>query len=339
MSKNVKKIIGFLVLLVVLLGGVFIFQRTQADTKPTAKKEKPTVGVLQLMSHPALDSIYKGIKQGLKEEGYTLNKDVKIDFQNAQGDQSNLKTMSEKFVNEKVAAAVGIATPSAQALANATKDIPIVLGAITDPKGAGLVKDNKKPGGNITGVSDQAPLEAQLELIQKFMPKMKTIGIISTSSDDSAQVQAKMMTELAKKANLTVKNYTVSSTNDITQVAGQMANEVDAVFVPTDNTIASAMQTLVAATDAKKIPVFPTVDTMVKDGGLATIGLDQFKLGVETGKMVAAILKGDSKPATTPIHFETSGTLYLNEKVAKKLGITVPADVLKEAEKSGEITK
>lgn len=339
MSKNVKKIIGFLVLLVVLLGGVFIFQRTQADTKPTAKKEKPTVGVLQLMSHPALDSIYKGIKQGLKDEGYTLNKDVKIDFQNAQGDQSNLKTMSEKFVNEKVAAAVGIATPSAQALANATKDIPIVLGAITDPKGAGLVKDNKKPGGNITGVSDQAPLEAQLELIQKFMPKMKTIGIISTSSDDSAQVQAKMMTELAKKANLTVKNYTVSSTNDITQVAGQMANEVDAVFVPTDNTIASAMQTLVAATDAKKIPVFPTVDTMVKDGGLATIGLDQFKLGVETGKMVAAILKGDSKPATTPIHFETSGTLYLNEKVAKKLGITVPADVLKEAEKSGEITK
>lgn len=339
MSKNVKKIIGFLVLLVVLLGGVFIFQRTQADTKPTAKKETPTVGVLQLMSHPALDSIYKGIKQGLKDEGYTLNKDVKIDFQNAQGDQSNLKTMSEKFVNEKVAAAVGIATPSAQALANATKDIPIVLGAITDPKGAGLVKDNKKPGGNITGVSDQAPLEAQLELIQKFMPKMKTIGIISTSSDDSAQVQAKMMTELAKKANLTVKNYTVSSTNDITQVAGQMANEVDAVFVPTDNTIASAMQTLVAATDAKKIPVFPTVDTMVKDGGLATIGLDQFKLGVEAGKMVAAILKGDSKPATTPIHFETSGTLYLNEKVAKKLGITVPADVLKEAEKSGEITK
>lgn len=333
-----KKMIGFIVLLLAFLGVAFYFGEREIS-QSRQKTDTPTVGVLQLMSHPALDAIYDGIKDGLKDAGYEVGQDVNIDFQNAQGDQSNLKSMSEKFVNEKAAVTVGIATPAAQALANATKDIPIVLGAITDPVGAKLVANNSRPGGNITGVSDQAPLGAQLDLMQEILPKMKNLGIIYTSSDDSAATQAKMMATLAQKAGLTVKKYSVNSTNDITQVAAQMVQNVDAVFVPTDNTIASSMETLVSATNAQNIPVFPTVDTMVKQGGVATSGINQFKLGQETGKMVAAILQGKSEPATTPIHFEKTGQLIINKQQADKLGLKIPAPVMQKAQEKGKIIK
>ncbi len=170
-----KRIYAFIAVIVVFLGAAFfITRKPAADT--TNKPQVKTVGILQLMTHPALDSIHKGIIAGLKERGYTVGKNLKIDYQNAEGDQSNMKTMSERFVNEKEDLVIGIATPAAQALANATKKTPIILGAITDPKGAKLVSNNERPGGNITGVSDQAPIEAQLKLIRKLMPKAKTLG-------------------------------------------------------------------------------------------------------------------------------------------------------------------
>lgn len=329
-----KRMIALIVALLAFLGVAFV---QTGGVQTTSKPKTPTVGILQLVTHPALDAIHKGIIKGLADNGYKTGKDVKIDFQNAEADQSNLKTMSEKFVNEHADVMVGIATPAAQALADASSKIPIILGAITDPKGAKLVDSNTKPGGNITGVSDQAPIKSQLALIHQLMPQAKTLGVISTSSDDSAQVQAKMVGQLAPKAGFKVKQYTISSTNDLNQVAGQMVTQVDAIFVPTDNTIASAMQTLVQVANTKKIPVFPTVDTMVKQGGVATIGLDQFELGVQTGKMVANVLSGKSKPATTPIHFEKTGKLIVNLKQAKLLGITIPQSVIDKAKKSGEV--
>ncbi|MSE21532.1 peptide ABC transporter substrate-binding protein, partial [Lactobacillus parabuchneri] len=158
--KKKYLISGVIAVLIVILGVAF----AQGNQKQKAQA-KPTVGILQLMSHPALDAIHKGIIHGLEEEGYTPGKNIKIDFQNAQNDQSNLKTMSTKFANEDADLSIGIATPSAQALANTITHKPVILGAITDPKGAGLVKNNNKPGGNITGVSDQAPLKEQLGLI------------------------------------------------------------------------------------------------------------------------------------------------------------------------------
>lgn len=230
-------------------------------------------------------------------------------------------TMSNRFVNENADAVIGIATPSAQALANATSKIPIVLGAVTDPKGAGLVKNNKRPGHNITGVSDQAPLKEQLGLIKKVMPNMKTLGIFYTSSDDSAVAQYKQFKSLCAQENITLKAYSISNTNDVDQVSQQMVSGVDAVYVPTDNTVASAMQTLVKNANAAKVPVFPAVDTMVKSGGLATYSINQYKLGVITGEMTADILDG-KKPATTPIHYIKHGDLILNQQEAKKLGIT-----------------
>lgn len=336
---TMKKMVAFIVAIIVIVAvGIGIGVGTHKSSQP-AKQNTPTVGILQLMSHPALDQIHKGIIAGLKEEGYTKGKNVKIDFQNAEADQSNLKSMSERFVNEKADAMVGIATPSAQALANASSKIPVIMGAITDPVSAKLVKSVKKPGGNITGVSDQAPIDAQLKLIRQMMPKAKTLGIISTSSDDSSQTQVKMVSDRVAKYGFTLKKYSISSTNDLNQVASEMVTKVDAIFVPTDNTIASAMPTLASVADAKKIPIFPTVDTMVKDGGLATIGLDQYQLGVETGKMVGKVLDGKDKTATTPVKFMTKGNLVLNEKVAAKLGIKIPANLKAQAEKSGEVIK
>ncbi|ANZ61379.1 tryptophan ABC transporter substrate-binding protein [Secundilactobacillus paracollinoides] len=331
-----KRLYALIAILLVFLG--FAYVKENDPNQAADRKHTPTVGILQLMSQPALDTIHHGIIQGLKDGGFTPGKNVKIDYQNAENDQSNMMTMSNRFVNEGADAMIGIATPSAQALANSSSKIPIILGAVTDPKGAGLVTNNTKPGGNVTGVSDQAPLAEQLALIRRVMPHLKTLGIMYTSSDDSAVEQYKQFKVLCKQAGIPLKAYSISNTNDVQQVSQQMVRSVDAVYVPTDNTIASAMQTLVQNANTANVPVFPAVDSMVKDGGLATYSVDQYKLGVLTGKMTAKILKGQ-KPATTPIRFVRHGKLIINMKEAKQLGITFPASVIKEAKAKGEIVK
>lgn len=259
------------------------------------------------MHHPALDQIYKGFVDELAKEGYKDGKNVTIEYQNAQGDQSNLKTMATKLVNDHSTVLFGITTPASQALANATTKIPIVLGAVTDPKGAGLIKNDKKPGGNITGISNQAPVADQLHLVHQFMPNAKTLGIIYTSSDPSAESEHKQFVAQAKKMGLNLKSYSIANSNDLDQVSQQMLSEVDAVIVPTDNTIAGAMQTLVKNADAANKPVFPAADTMVKDGGVATYSINQYKLGVAGAKVVVAILRARPSRKPPPLNTFVTG--------------------------------
>lgn len=324
-----KVLAAFAAIYLFLAAALFI------NIKPADQKSKEVrVGVLTLMRHPALDEIYRGYKAGLAKSGYK----VKIDYQNANNDQSNLKTMAEKLVNSQDQVLFGITTPSSQALANATKKKPIVLGAVTDPKGAGLVKNNKRPGGNITGVSDRAPIKQQLKLIRRFLPKLKTLGIIYTSSDSSAVSGYKQIVGYCKQMGINYKAYSISNSNDLNQVSQQMLTQVDAVIVPTDNTIAGAMQTLVKNANAAKKPVFPAAGTMVKDGGLATYSVDQYQLGLIGAKMTVQILQG-KKPGDMAIRYVEHGTPYLNLKEAKKLGIKVPASFLKEAKSKGTIYK
>ncbi|SDQ09728.1 putative ABC transport system substrate-binding protein [Carnobacterium viridans] len=318
---------GFIICLVALLTVAFFTTKTETVTK----KEKPMVGILQLTSHPALDLIYKGIVDELNDAGYIDGETMTLDFQNAQGDQSNLNSMSTRFVSRGADVMVGIATPSAQALANSSQDIPIVLGAVTDPEGSGLVKSNEAPGGNITGVSDLTPIKEQFSLIKEILPEAQTIGILYSSSEDNSIVQADQAIEIAEEMGLDTQVMTVSSTNDVAQVASTLAAQVDAIWVPTDNTIASAMNTLVSAADSNLIPVFPAVDTMVEEGGLATVGLDQYELGRLTGEMVVAILNGDADPSTTPIRYLDQGNIIINEEKAEQLGITIPTQVLEKA--------
>jgi putative ABC transport system substrate-binding protein len=320
MNKKVLAAIG-------LILGVLLVVGVVEKVGEQKKAAVPTVGVLQFMSHPALDSIYQGIREGLKEGGYAIGTDVKIDFQNAQGNQSNLKTMATKFQDEGADVSVGIATPAAVSLANTITDKPVVFSASTNPLGAKLVKSYTKPGANVTGVSDQAPLASQLKMMQTFLPELKTLGIIYTSSDDSATTEATKMEKLAKEAGVSVKMYSIASSNDLNQTSQQMVvnGNVDAVFVPTDNTIAGAMTTLIKNTDDAKVPVFPTVDTMVAEGGVAAESINQREIGIMTGKMIAQILDG-KKPAEMPVEFMKSGNLVVNKAQLEKLGLTLPSE-------------
>lgn len=315
--------------LVIGLVGYGIFQGTRSEKAATndsgAKKETYRVGVLQLVSHPALDQIYEGIKEGLADEGLEEGKNLKLLFQNGQGDQSKLNTMSQQLVQDKADVLVGIATPAAQALDNNVKkkDIPIVLGAITDPKGAGLVASNDKPGANITGVSDQPPVGEIIQLAKKLLPDAKKVGMLYSSSEMNSQFQVAEATKKAESLGLEVVNKPVATTNEVAQTVQVLAQEVDFVFIPLDNTIANAMETVSQEATKQKLPVFPSVETMVEQGGVATVGISQKELGVQTGKMAAKIAKGESDPATTPIYTFSKGKTIVNRAQAELFGINV----------------
>ncbi|BDR55885.1 tryptophan ABC transporter substrate-binding protein [Xylocopilactobacillus apis] len=329
-----KRMLALIGVLLVFLG--FAFFNEGGSTKAGSM---PRVGVLTLMHHPALDQIQEGFTKGMKEEGYVDGKNVKIDYQNAQGDQSNLKTMATKLVNENSEVLFGITTPASQSLANLTKKIPIVMGAVTDPRSAGLVTNYEHPGSNITGVSNMSPIKDQLKLIKEFMPDLKTLGVIYTSSDSSATAEYKQIVKTAKEMKVPIKVYSISNSNDLNQVSQEMLQKVDAVMVPQDNVIAGAMQTLVKNADAVNKPIFPAVDTMVKQGGVAAYGINQYKLGLLGGHLTASILKGKNKPSTTAIRYIKHGEAVLNLKQAQKLGIKIPARFLEEAQKEGKVFK
>lgn len=328
--KN-KRLLAVLAVLIVLVGGSLIYSSLNkgGGSKSTTDKKTVKVGVLQYVSHPSLDLIYKGIQDGLAEEGYKAD-DIKIDFMNAEGDQSKVATMSKQLVSNDNDVLIGIATPSAQGLASATKNKPVVMGAITDPVGANLVKNLEKPGGNITGVSDRNPAKQQLELIKKLTPNVKTIGALYSSSEDNSKSQVEEFKKLAEEAGYKVEEYSVPSTNEIASTMNVMTGKVDAIWIPIDNTIASAFATVVSSNKDAKKPIYPSATAMVEEGGLASVVVDQHDLGVATGKMAAKILKG-AKPEETAVEIFNKGKSVINKKNAKELGITLPDDVLKEA--------
>lgn len=286
-----------------------------------------TVGVLQYISHPSLDEIYQGILTGLKEQGLEEGKNLKVVFQNGQGDQSKLNMMSQQLISEKPDVLIGIATPAAQALANATQEIPIVLGAITDPENAGLVSSNEHPGGNITGVSDQSPVEAQFDLLKLLLPATQRVGILISSAEDNAIVQAERAEAAAKERGLTTRRYVVPSSNEINSIVSNMVREIDTLYIPTDNTIANNMSAVAQIATQAHVPIIPSVASMVEEGGVATIGINQTDLGVQTGRMAADIALKNENPGDMPIYVFSEGDLIVNEEQLDSLGITVPKEV------------
>ena len=290
------------------------------------------VGVVQLVEHPALDAANKGFVDGLASKGFKDN--VKIDQQNAQADQSNLNSIAQRFVADRDDLVLAIATPAAQAMANATKDIPILGTAITDYVQAKLVKSDEKPGTNVSGTTDMNPVEKQVDLITRILPNAKKVGIIYSASEVNSQLQAERMKKHAQEKGLEVVEMTVQNVNDIQQVAQILVTQgVEAIYVPTDNVVVSAMPNLVKITDAAKIPVFPGEDNVVKMGGLATYSVDYYQLGFQTGVMGAKILSGEAKIEDMPVESQKEFKLVINQDVANRLGITIPADVLQEAGK------
>ncbi|MGX6978350.1 tryptophan ABC transporter substrate-binding protein [Vagococcus elongatus] len=320
---NKRLLVAIAALLGILTYGFIAGKNEPAENEKKAVTEIPTVGVLQFVSHPALDQIYQGMVDRLEERGFQDGKTVTIEFQNGQADHNKLTMMSQQLLDKKSDVLVGIATPAAQSLANVTKDIPIILGAITNPESAGLVASNEKPGGNITGVSDQSPVNSQIELLKEILPEAQKIGILFSLAEDNSEFQVQMVEKEAKKRGLETKRYAIPSTNEITQMVSVMAGEVDVIYIPTDNTIANVMPTVTQIANQENIPIIPSVDTMVAEGGLATIGINQYELGLQTGEMVADILEEKSEPATTPVYTFKTGDLIVNEKQMARFNVTL----------------
>ena len=328
MMKKSVKWLATLALAAMVVGAAGCGGSSQTGSKD---KKSYKVGVIQLVQHPALDAANKGFIDGLKSKGFEEGKNVTFDQQNAQGDQSNLQTIAQRFVSNKDDLVCAIATPAAQTMANATKEIPIVGTAITDYKVAKLVKDNSKPGTNVTGTTDMNPVEAQIDLLVKIMPKAKTVGFIYNSSEVNSQLQIELAKKAAAARGLATVEATVSSVNDIQQAAQSLMGKVDALYIPTDNVMASAMPNLIKITDEAKIPVFCGEAGMLKAGGVATLGIDYYKLGFQTGEMAADILSGKAKPPDMAIQSQKTFTVSLNEEAIKKMGLTIPDDIRKEA--------
>ena len=330
MMKN-KNLLATIIALTVMVGvALFLTQKEQNNS--TNSTEKVKIGVLQFVTHDSLDEIYKGIKAGLEEGGYTTTENLSIDFMNAEGDQSQVQTMSKKLVENGNELLIGIATPAAQGLANATTELPIIMGAVTDPVGANLVTDLKNPGGNITGVSDQTPVADTVSLIKEITPDAKTIGVLYSSNEDNSKIQVAEFKAAAEEAGYTVLEYAVASSNELASTVEVASSKVDALFTPVDNTVASAFSTVVSVANKSKTPIFTSVEDMVEGGGIASVTLSQYDLGVATGKMTAKILDG-ANPADTPVQIFNEGTVVVNQKVAKELGITLSDDVINQASK------
>ena len=292
------------------------------DKKAEAPK---TISIVQLVEHDALDAANRGITDALKERGVTME----IDRQNAQADQSNLRNIAQRFVSHNYPLIFAIATPAAQTVANATSTTPIVATAVTDFAVAKLVKDNNKPGTNVTGSSDMNPIAAQTELLLKLVPNAKTVGTIYNSSEINSQLQIDILRKELEKHGVALAEATISSVNDIQQAAQSLVGKVDVMYVPTDNVVASSMPTLYRVTQAAKLAVVAGEAGMVRSGATATVAVDYYNLGKIAGNMGADILEGKAKPQDMPIRYQTEFKVVLNEPVVKELGLTVPEDVAK----------
>lgn len=320
--KMMKKTIGIiLVVLSVLL----------CSLPALAADDVYQIGVIQLVEHDALDAAYKGFVDGLAEAGYVDGENIAIDFQNAQGDQSNIQTIANRFVNNEVDMILAIATPAAQAVASATTDIPILVTAVTDLVSARLVESNEAPGTNVTGTSDMNPVADQIQLIKTLFPDAKTVGVIYNSSEVNSQIQAEMAKEAIEALGMKYEEGTVTGVNDIAQVAESLVKKVDAIYAPTDNTVASAIPNLIGITEAVGVPVIAGESGMVRAGALATLGLNYYNLGLQTAAMAVKVITGEAEPAAMPVEFLKESEIVINQAEADAIGYTFPEDIVNKA--------
>ena len=291
------------------------------------------IGVVQLMQHGALDQANQGMIDGLKDNGFEEGKNLEIDQQNAQGDQSNLQSISQQFVSNEVDLILAIATPAAQVMASATEEIPIVGTAITSYVDAGLVQSDEAPGTNVTGTSDMNPVEAQINLLLQLVPDAKTVGTIYTASEKNSEVQVDILKSVCEAKGLTVEERTISSVNDIQQAAQSLVNEVDVLWLPTDNNVASAMPQVVGVTDEAGLATICGEESMVRAGGTATYGFSYYKLGYNAGVMAAQILKGESVQAEMPLGYmpDEDCVAIVNTDALTALNLEAPAELMENA--------
>ncbi len=290
-----------------------------------------TIGISQFAEHGSLDNCREGFIEGLKEEGLEEGKNLKIVVNNADADPGTAAQIADGFVNDKVDLICAIATPSAQAAYNAAMetDIPVIYTAVTNPIAAELANDDKSPVGNVSGTSDELPVEAQLKMIREILPDAKTIGILYTTSEANSVYSIEQYEKLAEDYGFTIEKAGITNTSEIQLAATDLLGKVDCLTNLTDNTVVSALPTVLGLANEKGIPVFGSEIEQVRIGCLAAEGIEYTQLGKDTGKMAAKVLKGEAKASEMNYELITESSLYVNEKVAENLGITVP-DTMKE---------
>lgn len=323
-SKTTAKLFGTALLSMVLAA---------SSTTVYAEEEEYTIGIEQFAEHGSLDNCRKGFLEGLKEEGIEEGKNLTVDYKNAAADMGTCGQISDSFASDKVDLMVGIATPSAQSLYNASldSDIPVIYTAVTDPVAAELADEDGNPVGEITGTSDKLPVEQQLEMIRKILPDAETIGIIYTTSEANSESSIKEYEALAGDYDFTIETAGITTTSEISLAAQSLLEKADCLTNLTDNTVVASLPTILEMANEKNIPVFGSEIEQVKIGCLAAEGLDYVELGRQTGKMAAQVLKGEKKASEMPYETIEEAALYVNSAVAENLGIDIPEDMTSSA--------
>ena len=317
--KVVRKLLAPLLVVGILLTSLISLHQLKADKK----KDVFRIGISQFITHQSLDATREGFVDELAKQGYVEGKNIEIDLQNAQGEQRNLKTISQQLA-ESSDVVLAIATPSAQSLANTTQTTPVIFSAVTDPVSAKLVESREHPGGNVTGTSDQSSdaISTQINLIKKVLPKAKTIGILYTQSEPNSVVQKGEAKRLLEEKGFTVVEKTILDSNNVKAAAESLMAEVDMVFVPTDNIISSTMETVKQVSIKHKVPVFGGSTEMIAVGGLYNYGTNYEELGRQTARMLVRVLKGE-KPENIAVELPEKLELHTNQEMADALGIDI----------------
>ncbi|MFE6963920.1 ABC transporter substrate-binding protein [Agromyces sp. NPDC057679] len=322
--------------LALLASGALVLTGCAADGGAAgASDDTLSIGISQIVQHPALDATREGFKQAFADAGYVEGEDITFDEQNAQGEQATATTIAAKFQTDGVDLVLAIATPTAQAAAQSIADIPVLFTAVTEPAEAGLVDSWEKPGGNVTGTSDLNPVEQQLELVTQVVPDAKTVGIVYSSGEVNSEVQVELAKEAADELGLEIKEATVTNSSEVAQ-ATESLGDVDAIYIPTDNRVTEGLEAVVQIAEQKQIPLFGAEGGQVERGAVATYGIDYTELGYQTGKMAIEILENGADPAEMPVETLDELSLIVNPAAAERQGVTLPEDLVADADQTIE---
>ncbi|WP_041794043.1 ABC transporter substrate-binding protein [Pararhodospirillum photometricum] len=308
------------------------FTFSLATLPPALAQDAPAkrVAVTQIVEHPALDATRQGVQDALAESGWTVGKNLDWSYESAQGSVSTAAQIAKKFAGQAPDVIVAIATPSAQTVAASAGSIPVVFSAVTDPVGAKLVRSLQEPGGPVTGTSDMLPLDKQLAMIRRAMPGLTRLGVIYNNGEANSVTLVETLKGLTKEAGLTLVEATAPRSSDVLGAARSLVGKADAVYVPTDNTVISSLEAVIKVGIDNKLPVFTGDTASVERGAAAAIGFDYHELGLQTGRMVARILKG-ADPRTMPVEMVQKLDLYVNPGSAARMGLALPEDMVAEA--------
>ena len=332
MKKRILISVAICVMLIIPLSGIFNAQEVIAESK------KYTIGITMIVTHEALVSCKKGFTDHLAKEGFKEGQNVKYDFRNPEGDMTIASSIAQKFVADKVDLIFAISTPVTQACAKASQgtNIPIVFGAVTDPVAGGFAESWERPGGNVTGASDWSDVEYQVKLGLDVVPNIKKLGVVYNAGEVPAVVQIDELKKVASKLGIDkIIEATAATTADVYAATMSLVGKVDGIWLPNDNTMASAMDSVVKICEENKIPLFAAGIPMAEKGAISGAGFSYYENGVDAGKIAVRILRGE-KPSGIPVYRMEMTQVYLNPVAAKRMGVTIPSGILSKATMVGK---